>query len=61
MQAFSSRIQQKIVLQPFHCHPTVAQQATQRSCRCVEVHAAKGFGSIARKGFGLVKKQDFWG
>jgi hypothetical protein len=35
-------------------------QPLQR-CSCVTVHAAKGFGTMARKGFGLVKKQDFWG
>lgn len=58
MQASSTIYQRSMLLQP----PPVQLRACQR-CRCVEVQAqAKGFGSIAKKGFGLVKqKEEFWG
>jgi hypothetical protein len=56
MQAAGTSLRSRAILQPFQSHPHVLQHG-----RCVEVHAAKGFGTIAKKGFGLVKKQDFWG
>lgn len=49
----------RVVLQRLQHHGS--SQPLCRRCSCVTVHAAKGFGTMARKGFGLVKKQDFWG
>lgn len=58
MQASTSSLHH--VVQPF-----TSRTHMQRACRhhrAVEVYAGgKGFGTIARKGFGLVKKQDYWG
>lgn len=54
--AAGSMLHSRAVIQPFHSYP----QQLQR-CRCVQVQAGKGFGSVAKKGLGgILKNQDFW-